>query len=387
MANTLTNLIPDLHEALDVVSRELVGMIPAVRRDTNVARAAVNENVYIPITPAASSANNTPAVTAPDTGDQTIGSTAVTISKSKHVPVRWNGEETKGLQNSGLFSSIQADRFYQGMRTLVNEIEADLWAAAYVKSSRAYGTAATAPFGTAGDFSDFAEVAKILDVNGCPTGDRQLVLGHSAIANLRGKQSILFKANEAGSSDMLRDGMTDRIQNFAIRHSHAVGVHTKGAGTGYDFVSGGEAIGQTTLSLEGGTVNTTGIKAGDVITHAGDSVNKYVVNTGLTATSGDIVIGDPGLLIAGVDANELTIGNSYTANLAFDRNAVILATRMPAMPEGGDSAEDVIQVMDDRTGLMFEVALYKQFLQNVYHVRVAWGCAAIKSAHIATLIG
>ncbi len=387
MANTLTNLIPDLHEALDVVSRELVGMIPAVRRDTNVARAAVNENVYVPITPAASSANNTPAVTAPDTGDQTIGSTAVTISKSKHVPVRWNGEETKGLQNSGLFSSIQADRFYQGMRTLVNEIDADLWAAAYVKSSRAYGTAATAPFGTAGDFSDFAEVAKILDVNGCPTGDRQLVLGHSAIANLRGKQSILFKANEAGSSDMLRDGMTDRIQNFAIRHSHAVGVHTKGAGTGYDFVSGGEAIGQTTLSLEGGTVNTTGIKAGDIITHAGDSVNKYVVNTGLTATSGDIVIGDPGLLIAGVDANELTIGNSYTANLAFDRNAVILATRMPAMPEGGDSAEDVVQVMDDRTGLMFEVALYKQFLQNVYHVRVAWGCAAIKSAHIATLIG
>ena len=83
----------------------------------------------------------------------------------------------------------------------------------------------------------------------------------------------------------------------------------------------------------------------------------------------------------------ITIGNSYTANLAFDRNAVILATRMPAMPEGGDSAEDVIQVMDDRTGLMFEVALYKQFLQNVYHVRVAWGCAAIKSAHIATLIG
>lgn len=387
MANTLTNLIPDLHEALDVVSREMVGMIPAVRRDTNVARAAVNENVYIPITPAASSANNTPGVNAPDTGDQTIGNTSVTISKSKHVPVRWNGEETKGLNNSGLYSSIQADRFAQGMRTLVNEIEADLWGAAYVKASRAYGTAGTAPFGTAGDFSDFAETAKILDYNGCPTTDRQLVLGHAAIANLRGKQSILFKANEAGSSDMLRNGMTDRIQNFAIRHSHAVGVHTKGAGTGYDFIAAGEAVGQTTLSLEGGTVNSTGIKAGDIITHAGDSVNKYVVNTGLTATSGDIVIGDPGLLVAGVDANELTIGNSYTANLAFDRNAVILATRMPAMPEGGDNAEDVVQVMDDRTGLMFEVALYKQFLQNVYHVRVAWGCAAIKSAHIATLIG
>ena len=44
---------------------------------------------------------------------------------------------------------------------------------------------------------------------------------------------------------MLRNGMTDRIQNFAIRHSHAVGVHTKGAGTGYDFIAAGEAVGQT----------------------------------------------------------------------------------------------------------------------------------------------
>ena len=43
--------------------------------------------------------------------------------------------------------------------------------------------------------------------------------------------------------------------------------------------------------------------------------------------------------------------------------------------------------MDERTGLMFEVALYKQFPENVYHVQVAWGCAAIKSAHIATLLG
>lgn len=387
MANTLTNLIPDLTEALDVVSREMVGMIPAVRRDSGVERAALNQKVYVPITPEASSSTNTPAVTAPDTGDQTIGNVELTVSKSKHVAVRWNGEETKGLKNAGTFSSIQAQRFYQGIRTLVNEMETDLWAAAYVKASRAYGTAATAPFGTAGDFSDFAGVARILDENGCPVNDRQLVLGHAAIANLRGKQSVLFKANEAGSSDMLRNGMTDRIQGMAIRHSDAVGVHVKGAGTGYDFGAAGEAIGQTTLTLEGGTVNSTGFKAGDVITHAGDAVNKYVVGTGLTATSGDIIINDPGLLVAGANADELTIGGSYTANLAFDRGAVILATRLPALPEGGDAATDVMTLVDDRSGLAFEIAHYKQFLQSVFHVRLAWGVGAIKSAHIATLLG
>ena len=54
-----------------------------------------------------------------------------------------------------------------------------------------------------------------------------------------------------------------------MRESAGVASHTKGAGTGYDFAAAGEAIGQTTLSVEGGTVNSTGIKAGDVITKFG----------------------------------------------------------------------------------------------------------------------
>ena len=38
MGNTLTGLIPDLYEALDVVSREMVGMIPSVMLDAQAAR-------------------------------------------------------------------------------------------------------------------------------------------------------------------------------------------------------------------------------------------------------------------------------------------------------------------------------------------------------------
>lgn len=387
MANTLTNLIPSMTEALDTVSRETAGMIPAVRRDTSVDRVALNQSLYIPITPDAATATSTAGVTAPDTGDQTIDNVSISITKSKHVPVRWTGEETKGLSNAGTFSTITAQRLYQAMRALMNEMETDLWAATYVAASRAYGTAATAPFGTAADMSDAAGVARILDENGCPVTDRQLVLGHAAIANLRGKQSGLFKVNEAGSSDMLRNGMTDRLQGFAIRHSDAVTTHTKGAMTGADInQGGGEAVGQTTLTFDGGTVNTTGIRAGDVITAAGDS-NKYIVKTGSTATGGDIVINKPGLIAIAADTTELTVGDTYTANLAFDRNAVILASRFPAMPEGGDAAEDVYTLVDDRSGIAFEVALYKQFLQNVIHVRAAWGVGAVKPEHIATLLG
>lgn len=388
MANTLTGLIPDFHEAMDVISRELVGFIPAVNRDSRLERVAIGQNVTVPVTRAAgANANNTAGVNAPDTGDDTVDYVQVAITKSKHQPIRFNGEETLGLSNAGTFSSIVADRTYQAMRKLVNEIEQDLWLAAYKSASRSYGSAGTAPFGTAADMSDFAGVLRILEENGAPKNDLQLVLGHAAIANLRGKQSGLFKVNEAGSSDMLRNGMTDRIMGMALRHSDAISTHTKGAMTGADINNGsGEAVGQTTLTFDGGTVNSTGIVAGDIITLAGDT-NKYVVTTGSTSTSGDIVIAKPGLRILAADATEITVGNSYTPNVAFDRSAIVLAARMPAMPQGGDMATDVTSITDPVSGLTFEFALYKQFLQNVIHVRLAWGTKVVKEEHIATLIG
>ncbi|MGQ7956508.1 P22 coat - protein 5 family protein [Pseudomonas sp. SP16.1] len=382
MANTLTNLIPDMYEALDVVSRELTGFIPAVSRSSDVARAALNQQVLVPVTTAASSADNTPGVTAPNTGDTTVDNVAVSITKSKHVPVRWNGEETKGLQNAGTFSTIQADRFYQAMRTLVNEIEADLWGEAYKNASRAFGAAGTTPFGTAADMTDFAGVLRILEENGAPTNDLQLALGHAAIGNLRGKQSGLFKVNEAGSDDMLRNGMTDRIMNMAIRHSHAIGVHTKGTGSGY-VTSGATAVGATDVALITGTGT---VLAGDVVTFAADGSNKYIVNTGVAAP-GTISLGKPGARVLIPGANALTVGNSYTPNVAFARSAIVLATRAPALPEGGDAADDVMMITDPRTGLSFEVAVYRQFLQTVYHVRLAWGFRAIKPEHIGVLMG
>lgn len=382
MANTLTKLIPDLYEAMDVVSRELTGFIPAVSRSSSIARAALNENVLVPVTTSSSSADNTPGVNAPDTGDGVVDNVAVTISKSKHVPVRWNGEETKGLSNAGTFSTIQADRFYQAMRTLVNEMEADLWREAYKRASRAYGTAGTTPFGTAADMSDFAGVLRILEENGAPTNDIQLALGHSAMGNLRGKQSGLFKVNEAGSADMLRNGMTDRVMNMAIRHSHAVGIHAKGSGASY-VADGASAAGGTGVVVKTGTGT---VLAGDIVSFAVDTANKYVVDTGIAA-AGTLQVGKPGLKVTIPDANSMTVGGSYTPNVAFARSAIVLATRAPAAPEGGDSADDVTTIVDPRTGLAFEVAVYRQFLQVVYHVRLAWGFRCIKPEHVGLLIG
>jgi len=80
MANTLTNLAPDLYEALDIVSRELVGFIPAVTMDPSIARAALNETVRSFATTAGTAEDVTPGQLPPDDGDQTVNNVTVTIS-------------------------------------------------------------------------------------------------------------------------------------------------------------------------------------------------------------------------------------------------------------------------------------------------------------------
>lgn len=383
MANTLTNLIPHFYDALNVTSRERVGFISAVRTDNQVSRAALNQAVYIPKSPARTSANNTAGVTAPDTGDGAYDNVSVTISKSKHVPIRFNGEEHLGLSNGGIYMSLLSESIAEAMRTLTNEIEADLYVAAYKNASRAYGTAGTTPFGTAGDLTDMAKTLEILEANGAPSSDLQYVLSSAALANLRGKMTNLFKVNEAGSSDMLRNGITDRLHGFAIRHSGQITTHTKGTGSGYLINNGsGHAIGDTALTTDTGSGT---ILAGDIVTFAADTTNKYVSNA--AHASNTLTLAKPGLKVAIPDNNAITVGNNYTPCVAFSRSAVVLATRAPAMPDGGDSAVDMTSVTDPVSGLTFEIAMYKQYLQNVLHVRLAWGVAAIKSEHIALTLG
>lgn len=387
MPNTLTGLTTTLYNAMDVVSRELVGFIPAVSADMTYERAAVGQTVSSPVVPASTATDITPAVTPPNDGDQTIGNVQMTISKARRVPIRWNGEEKLALDNNGAsYNVILSNQIQQGMRTLVNEIEADI-AQLHLRASRAYGTPGTAPFGTAGDLSDTAGALRILEENGAQGLDFQMVLGTAAMFSMRGKQSGLFRVNEAGREDMLRNGMTDRLQGFALRQSAAVRNHTKGTASGATTNAAGYAIGATVITLASAGTGT--ILAGDVIQFTGDT-NQYVVASGDADVSngGTITLAAPGLLQAiPAAATGITVRNSSARNMAFARSAIALATRAPALPAQGDSAIDRMLVTDPLTGLTFEVSMYAQYRQMQFEIAAAWGTAAVKPEHIALLLG
>lgn len=383
--NTLTNLIPDLYAALDVVSRELVGMIPAVTMDASVDRAAVNQSVRVPIAPAnTAGANITPAMAIPAEADQTIDNVSIAITKARAFPFSWNGEEQRGVNSGPGYLSIRANQIAQAMRAAVNEVEADL-TALHVNFSRAAGTAGTTPFAT--NTAGLTAARKILVDNGAPLSDAALVLDTTAGSSLR----TLLNVNSARDESKLpitAQGVITRISDLNVRESGQIVTSTAGTGATVKTNTAGYAVGATTITLKS-TGGTGTVVAGDVIT-IGTDTNQYVVVSGDTDISdgGTITIAAPGLRKA-IAASEttITIVAAAARNMAFSRSAIVLATRLPERPAEGDNALDVMTITDDRSGLSFEVAIYGGYRKVRYEIALAWGVKVIKPEHTALLLG
>lgn len=379
MANVLTDLAADIYTAADTVGRELTGATSSVLINANGAeRAAVGDTVRSHVTNQATAVNVAPSMTIPEGTDQTVGNKTMSITKSRAVQIPWTGEDMKHVNNGSGFETIYGDQVRQAMRTLANEIEADVLTEAYQNASRAVGTAGTTPF--ASDFKLVAQARQILVDNGTPMdGMSTMVLNTLAGTNLR-NLAQLQKANEAGNEVLLRTGALLDLQGLMLKESAGVQVHTKG--TGASFVTNGTfAVGDTAIDIDGGTGT---IVAGDVITFNGDS-NKYVVEQALAG--GTVTIAAPGLRAALADGVSVTVGDNYTGNVAFHRNALELAMRAPAVPEGGDAAVDAMVVQDPFSGLVFEIRAYKGYKKAMFEVAAAWGQKAWKPDFIAAILG
>jgi len=380
--NTLTSLIPDCYAALDVVSRELVGFIPSVTRDSSADRVALNQTLRVLQTTANTSGRNiAPAMSFPTTADQSPGNKSLTITKQRAFPFNWTGEEQKSINTGPGYLNVRQFNIAQALRAAVNEIEVDLAVAAQLGSSRAYGTAGTTPFAT--NLAESAQLKKILDDNGAPAADRSIVINTTGGAALRTLLNNPLNANIALTGDMTRQGMILDVNGFKFREAAQVQSITKGTGTLYTSSAAGFAKGTTSIPIITGSGT---VVAGDVITFAGDT-NKYVVTVGVAAP-GTITIAAPGLMQAlPASAQAMTIGGNYTANVGLSRNAMLLATRLPACPEEGDLAILRETITDPLSGLSFELVVWPGQRMILYEIGVCWGTLAVKPEHMAILLG
>jgi hypothetical protein len=386
MANTLTltGFTELLYQARDMVAAEPCAFVDSVLVNSGSEGVSINGTVQSFRTAQPTlNTSYTPAMTLPDGDDQTITVDTLTIDQVARVSIPFKGEVWKQIENTAGREAVKNDMFAQAIRKMRNTIEAHVGTVIKNGASRATGTAGTTPF--ASNHNSINAVRQILVDNGAPVNDGMvsLVVNTAAGTNLRNLTN-LYKVNEAGESSLLRRGALQDISGIVIKESAGVASHTKGTGASYLVNQSGLTNGSTAITTDTGSGT---IVAGDILTFAsgtGSGYN-YVVNSALA--SNVVTLAQPGLKGNIADNNAITVGNDYTGNVAFHKNAVELVMRPPAMPQGGDAAADRMTMVDDKTGLVFEAALYLGYGMNVIELCVFYKAKVWKPEFVATLLG
>ena len=383
MANSLTGLIQTIYEAMDVVSREPIGFIGSVSKSVAADRVSLNQPIRAPVVPEQTVSDISPSNVSSTGSDDDIGYVDLNITKQRKTSFHFTAEEELSLQEAGVVNPISVGRIAQSLRALSNEMERDL-ANLAVEASRAAGTAGTIPFNTNDNLEDLSNTARILTDNGAPVSDRAIVLNTTADAKLQGKQSSVFKVNEAGDGGAgRRMGRYGNLLGFDIAVSGQISEHDCSGSISGLLVNGAAAAGATAITVDGGGSGET-LNVGDTVTFAGDS-NVYLVQA-MAASATTLTLNAPGLREAAADNTAITAGADYTPNVAFSRDAFMLAVRPPAF-QSDDAAVDRLLLPDPYSGLMYEFTIWPQYRQLSYEVAICWGVKCIKPEHSAILMG
>lgn len=352
-------------------------MLPSAVMDAKASNVQKGQAVKIPVTPVSTNEDVTASSSAPVGSGETINTVEVTINKIRRgTPILWTGEDELGVSGSGMLNPIQVDQFAQRLRSLRNEMEADMCAEAYlgaIKAGNVRGTIGTNPF--ASNLDNLTQVLKDLEDNGAPTSELQAILNTESGMKIR-NLTQLQKINEAGETSLLRRGALGDLFGFTLRESAGM-KHTAGTASSW-LVNGKADAGATEVTIDTGSGT---FNAGDVVTF-GDSTVLYVVKS---ATATKLTL-ENALKADVADNSAITVKN-YKPNAMFARGSIVLASRVPYVPARGDIAIDRQIITDPLTGIPYELAVWGGAYQNSVTIATAWGVKNIKAENTVALLG
>jgi len=378
MPDSLASLFPTLYAGIAEFPRRQFGMIRAVQVDGQLSRAAKGQSVVWDVPQVSGAVDIEPAATLPAPAADVAKALTYTMAHRKGVRIAVTGEASEAIGDANMAIRRQ-NQYLQAFDALAAGIESYLAGVAILNASRAFGTADTVPFtASSTNLEYFAKLWGILAKNDRSNGELSLVLNTATAEAMRAYMGMLWKANEAGDDEMMKNGYRTRVQGFNVYETNQITKHTKGTGANY-VLNGAHAAGATEITVKTGTGT---ILAGDVISIADEpSGSKYVVTKGIES-AGTLTIGAPGLLGAAADGKAVSV-HQYTPNLAFNQSALGLGCRLPEIPKEGDAAIDATSIRDPYTGLVFEVRRYAEYRQIVDEVSIMYGAIVLDPEAIA----
>ncbi len=291
--------------------------------------------------------------TATTGGDNTNElTTALVVGTQKHVSMGFfSSELTLSLDD------FSARYIKPAISVLASTIAQDVCVAAQSGFTNYVGTPGTTPT----SFLTYAQAGERLDWQTAPRdGNRHVVLNPTAMAATADAQKGLF-APASAIGDQYESGLMERMTGFNFMMDQSIQTLTAGArNTGY-LTNGSPALtsGTAVVNLDTGT---GAMVAGDQFTIAGlYEVNPdtkqstgipkvFTVATGnaggtqAVAISQTIYTSGPYQNISGAVTDGLavtfigTLSTAYARNLAFHRDAIVLATADLELPKGVDMA-------------------------------------------------
>lgn len=205
--------------------------------------------------------------------------------------------------------------------------------------------------------------------NGADMEQLFCVLG-SAEAHQFRQNSNLYKVNEAGSADLLRNAVLGRVLGFEIIESQQVVTSTLSTNTATTGTASVSAASLGATSISAASLGTGTIKKGT--TFVISTVNNALGNSiGFVVTSDAAISGNaatlpiyPALPVALAGTETLTFTDHSAAgsmNLAWDKDSILAYVAAPAaFPDGTGIASTT--VTDEQSGLSIRIAAKSNLL-------------------------
>lgn len=373
MANTYDDILPRILGRAITRLRAQSITPRLTNRSYDGPAAAGGSTVNVEIEPTMAAVDVTPSASQPANTDTTW--TTISVPLANHKEVAFHLTDVQRIQIPGSPEERAIDK---ATATLCDAIDLSILTMLDVGAGIATGSAGTAPFAT---LALAQQPITYLDAHKSPRMDRHVVMDAIANGSLKGL-SQFTSLDYVPDLSNIREGSMAGNRNLGANWwmNQNCPTHTAGTGASYLVNAGsGLAVGTTTIPCDGGSGT---ILAGDVVTFAADTANKYVVATALSG--GSFTIAGTGLKVAIPDNNAITVAATHTANFAFQRDALVFVSRQ-FKPSAAAVAMD--QVTDPITGLTVRVEVTRQNKQDKWSIDAQWGGKVIESKSVVKIMG
>jgi len=375
MANTLTNVIPQLLAQGLMALRENAIMPRLINHDYDKMAAQKGSTITIPVPSAISVADVTAAAT-PATNTQ-LAPTAVSIVMDQWKEAAFHLTDKEMMEVMSGTIPMQAS---EAIKALANTIDAailGLYKGVYGHA----GTHGTTPF--ASSTAAATEARKVLSNQLCPLGDRRMVINADAEANALGLRAFQ-DASFSGTVEAIRDGKITKKLGFDWFMDQNVVSHTNGSQDGAYLVDNATcAIGDSSTAIDTGSGT---ILEGDLFTVAGDT-QVYVAGSGCTTT---LLNFTPTMKVAWANNAAITFkgtaSTAYPVNLAFHRDAFAFVSR-PLADNTQGLGNMIMSATDKVSGIALRLEVSREHKRTRFSYDVLYGVKLVRAELAARLTG